>query len=250
MVHGVLNERALGYVPVLADKILCWGGLQRRQLLAEGEDPAKVLVAGCPRITRDLAVTQADARRKLGLAIEKPVVLLGTTMVNEDERRGMAELFCTAVEAVKGVSGIVRLHPAEQLDTYEPVIKRHPHFPFFKNGDSTLDESLAAADIVVVPNSGLGSDALVKRRLVVVLDSLNTPLGHGRDLVEQAGCPRVTSLESLRDIIPQLLADSSQRHACEEAREAFVAEFISCFGKDAAQRIAQIVVDSIEGGTT
>jgi hypothetical protein len=244
MVHGVLSERAVGYTPVLADKILCWGEMQRRQLIAGGENRAEIIVAGCPRLTRELAATPAEAKAKLGLSIEKPVVLLGTNPVSKQECLAMAEVFCAAVEKLDQVSAIVRLHPSERLDSYESVIKRYPRVKFFQNSDSTLDESLAAADIVVVPNSGLGSDALVKRRLVVVLDMPNMPLGHGRDLIEQAGCPRATSSESLREIVPRLLSDSPERRACEKAREAFVEDFMAYFGKDAAKRIAKVVIES------
>ena len=102
LVHGVLGERAIGYVPVLADKVLCWGEMQRQQFLAEGEDPAKLLVAGCPRLTRDLAMTPSEARTKLGFPTERPVVMLGTTMVSERDRREMAELFCGAMAELDG----------------------------------------------------------------------------------------------------------------------------------------------------
>ena len=74
-------------------------------------------------------------------------------------------------------------------NTYAPVAKRHPNVRFLRNRDATLDEALAAADIVVVPNSGFGSDALVRRRFVIVLDLPTMRLGHGRELIEQAGCP-------------------------------------------------------------
>ena len=134
-------------------------------------------------------MTQAEARTRLGLSLEKPVIMLGTTPVRDQDCRQMAELFCAAAASIKGISAVVRLHPSEQLDRYAPVAKRHPNVRFLMNRDATLDEALAAADIVVVPNSGFGSDALVKRRLAIVLDLPGMRLGHGRELIEQAGCP-------------------------------------------------------------
>jgi len=241
MVHGVLNERAIGYVPVLADKVFCWGELQRRQFLAEGEDPEKVLVAGCPRLTRDLGVTQADGRRKLGLPVDKPVVMLGTTMVGENERRNMAELFCVAVGKIQGISSIVRLHPSEQLDTYAPLAKRYPQVRFHRNSDSTLDESLSAADIVVVPNSGLGSDALVKRRLTIVLDLQTLCLGHGLELIEKAGCPRAANAEELAAAVDRLLFNEEERERHFAMANEYVGEFCAAFGRDAARRIGDLV---------
>ena len=102
----------------------------------------------------------------------------------------MAGLFCTALAGLTGASGVVRLHPSERVKDYELVARRYPAVRFLDNGAATLDEALAAADLVVVPNSGFGSDALVKRRPVVVIDLPIMPLGHGADLIHRAGCPR------------------------------------------------------------
>jgi hypothetical protein len=238
LVHGVLNERAVGYVPVLADRAFCWGEMQRRQFLAESEPSNKLIVAGCPRLTRDLAVTQSDARKRLGLAVDKPVVMFGTTMTNKQVRLDMAELFCAAIEKVGGIAGIVRLHPADRLDVYESTARLHPNVRFSENGIATLDEALAATDLVVVPNSGLGSDALVKRRLAIILDMPGQRLGHGADLIQQAGCPRVTNANELAAAIRSLLSDESERQSHVAVAERYVQDFCAAFGEDAARNLA------------
>ena len=40
LVHGVLNDHAIGFVPVVADKVFCWGEIDRQKFLAAGTDPA------------------------------------------------------------------------------------------------------------------------------------------------------------------------------------------------------------------
>jgi glycosyltransferase involved in cell wall biosynthesis len=248
LVHGVINDRAVTFVPVLADKIFCWGEIQRRQLLEAGEKRAEILIGGCPRLTRDLSVTPAEARRRLGLPVDNPVIMLGTTPVRAQDCRDMAELFCRATHAIGGVSAVVRLHAQEHLDTYSPVASRYPAVRFLMNREATLDEALAAADIVVVPNSGFGSDALVKGRLTIVLDLPGMRLGHGRELIEQAGCPRAANAEELAAAIKKLVTDASERarHLALAAR--YVTEFCAYFGQDSAQRIAAIVRESLPAG--
>jgi len=245
LVHGVINDQAVTFVPVLADKIFCWGEIQRQQLIAAGEKRAEILIGGCPRLRRDLSVTPAEARTRLGLPVEKPVIVLGTTPVKECDRREMAELFCVAAAAVPGVSAMVRLHPSEQLDAYAPVAKRHPNVRFLRNRDATLDEALAAADIVVVPNSGFGSDALVRRRLVIVLDLPTMRLGHGRELIEQAGCPRATNAQELAAAIQDLLTNEAERQRHFAAAERYVTDFCAFFGGDSARRIAAVVGETL-----
>jgi glycosyltransferase involved in cell wall biosynthesis len=245
MVHGVVNERAVGYVPFLADKVFCWGEIQRRQFLTAGERRAELLVAGCPRLTRELGVTRATARQRLGLDAEQPVIVLGTTPIDEQGRRRLAEVFCAAAGKLPTVSAVVRLHPSERLEQYAPVAKCYPAVRFQENRAATLDEILAAADIVVVPNSGFGSDALVKRRLAVVLDLPGLPLGHGGDLIEQGGCPRARDAEELAAVIDRLLTDEGERRHRFALAERYLEQFCAFFGRDSARRIAAFVTDSL-----
>ena len=93
------------------------------------------------------------------------------------------------------------------------------------NSELSLDESLAATDVVVVQSSGLGSDALVKRRLAVVVEIPDAPLGHGKDLIEQAGCPRAASAEELAAALRRLLFDEEARRCHFAAAERYVEDF-------------------------
>ena len=238
MVHGVLNEQALGYVPILADKAFCWGEMQRRQFMATGEPSEKLIVAGCPRLTRDLSITPREARVKLGLPFDRPVVTFGATMVNENDRIRMAELFCLAARQLDAVSSVVRLHPSDKIAVYHKIIQRYPNVRFFKNEEATLDEAIAATDVVVVPDSGFGSDALVKGRLAIVLDMTGRSLGHGAELVQHAGCPRVTTADELAEAVRSLLEDGPIRQKCFTAAERYVKDFCELFGRDSAHKIA------------
>ena len=245
LVHGVLNEEARGAVPLLAGKVFCWGEMQRTQFMAAGEDPAKIVIAGCPRLTRELSVTPAKAREKLALDRDNPVVMLGTNPCSWRDCLNMAELFCTAMAGMRGVSALVRLHPSERLEMYRPVARHHPGVRFLNNSDATLDETLAAADVVVVPNSGFGSDALVKRRPVVVLDLPTVPLGHGADLINRAGCPRATTADELAAAVRGLLPDGPQRQQHLARADRYVAEFCALFGQESAQCIAEHVRQTV-----
>ena len=175
--HGVLDEDAVGYVPVIADQMFCWGELHRRAMIAAGQDAAKLTIGGCPRLSRELLAEPGDVRRRLNIDPSHRVAMLGTSPVPPAQRRLLAEWFCDAVYQTDGVSGIVRLHPSERLEFYAEIAGEYPKVTFMDNGQFSLDESLAAADVVVVQSSGLGSDALVKRRLVVVVEIPDAPSG-------------------------------------------------------------------------
>ena len=226
LVHGVLNEDAMGYVPVLADKIFCWGELSRQQLLAAGESAEKIVVGGCPRLTRDLPVTLAQGREALGLPADRPVALLGTAPLGVRHCLALAEMFCEAVGRLPGVSGVVRLHPSETLDAYQPVVRRWPAIRFCANGDATLEQSLAAADVVVVDLPELAAN-------------------HSEVLVRVAGCPHVRTAEELAEAIRRLTTDEAERCRRHASAEQYVAQFCRAFGRDAARRIATAVRDAV-----
>ena len=84
-----------------------------------------------------------------------------------------------------------------------------------------------------MPNSGLGSDALVKRRLVIVLDLPTMHLGHGRELIERASCPRVANAEELAVALRYLLFDEESAEAPgpgRPVRDGFLRRFRSGVG--------------------
>ena len=195
LVHGVIERDAFGFSPVLADHILCWGELDPATLLDAGEAPSRVTVAGCPRLSRDLPSPSLEGRRRLGIDHDGPVAMLATSP--ESIRFELAEAFCRAIEQLPGMSGVVRLHPSEDLASYQTMIARHPTVSFVENRRASVDEALAASDIVVVRASGFGSDALVKRKPVVVLSPDQKPTGHDLDLIELAGCPHAHDSDEL-----------------------------------------------------
>jgi hypothetical protein len=240
LVHGVMYEDALFFSPVLADTIVCWGEFDRKKLLAAGEPLEKAVIGGCPRLSRDLSATTDQGRRKLSLDPKKPVVMYATAP--ELQRLELTELFCRAVEELDFVSGVVRLHPAEQLATYGAILQRHPRVNFFENSAATLDEAFASADVVVVHSSGVGSDALVKRRPAVVLDFDASPAaGPGGDLIRHAGCPHARTAGELAAIVRRILLDEPFRRQLALAAEQFVERFCSAYGEESARLTAAIV---------
>ena len=239
LVHGVIERDAFGFSPVLADHILCWGELDRAKLIDAGEAPSKVTVAGCPRLSRDLPSPSLDGRRRLGLDHDGPVAMLATSP--ESIRLELAEAFCKAIEQLPGISGVVRLHPSEDLASYQTVIASHPTVSFVENSSASMDEALAATDVVVVRASGFGSDALVKRKPVVVLCPDQEPTGHDLDLIELAGCPHARDSDELAAILGRMARDSAFRAEREIAAEHFVTRFCAAFGSESADITAAAV---------
>ncbi len=245
LVHGVING-PFGYTPVLADCILCWGEFQKRQLMEYGTPAHRVETVGFERLEPAIRADRGLARSGLGLPDVAAVAVLATNPIRPSERLKLARVFCEALERAAGVSGLVRLHPSEKLETYDAVRKAFPDVRFVANDEFSQDEILAAADVVVVHSSGFGSEAMAKGRCCVVLDAIEAPLGHGRDLIELGGAPRADSAEELAAILEKFRSDPGFRTGLDRCRERFVRRMFAAFGKEAVSNIANVVLGKAE----
>jgi hypothetical protein len=242
LVHGVMDRNALAFSPVVADTVLCWGEMDRAKLLAAGEPPDTIVMAGCPRLTRDLSATREQGRAKLGLdPLDKVVMYVSTP---EPQSPELVELFCQGIDRAEGVSALVRLHPSEDLADFESSATRHPHVRFSENAQSTVDEALAAVDLVVTSGSGMGSDALVKGRPVIVLNPGTVYRGADLDLVERGACPHARNPEELASIVVDMLGNEDLRAEKAEGAERYAVEFCAAYGADSARRIASFITQA------
>jgi glycosyltransferase involved in cell wall biosynthesis len=241
MMHGVVGTSSYEFTPLLADLALCWGELQRQQMMSFGVPEDRLVITGCQRLTRTLTLEPTAARGKVGLPPERPVVLLASANINRESPHFVAQAFCEAFSGRRGLSAVVRLHPSESLAYYSSEIRRFPDIRFLPNDAWTVGEALAASDVIVCRDSGLGNDALVKKRLVVVLDNLPEELGNGRSLAEHARAPVVHDASQLRFVVEKILSDERFRTELEGAAERYVPLFCSAFGDEAAHNAAEAV---------
>jgi hypothetical protein len=136
---------------------------------------------------------------------------------------------------------VVRLHPSETLAFYSREAARFPSVRFLANDVWTADDALAASDVVVCRDSGLGNDALVKGKLVVVLDNLPEELGNGSTLVQHAKAPVAHDARQLQLVVDRILSDDVYRRELRDAAERYVDFFCAAFGDKAARNAAEAV---------
>lgn len=237
MLHGVINP-PYGYTPLLADKIFCWGEQQQELLVSMGVEPARAVITGCQRAHRFIEANQQAVREKVGFPIEKPLILLVTNPCNPLQRHRLAQAFCEANLTQKGYTAAVRLHPAEEVSFYQEYDRQYPDVTFMANSVWSVDEAMAAADVIVCHDSGFGSDALIKGKPVIVFDVLDSPLSSSKELVEKAGCPKVRSASDLTTTIERILSDDMFRAELKKSTEVFVSYFCAAFGDEAARNTA------------
>jgi hypothetical protein len=238
MIHCAIYTSYIFY-PLLSDVALCWGEQQREQMLSFGVSPERLLITGCQRLTRVNQVDGAQVRTRLGLPQKIPVIMLATNPIAREKWRKQVFTFGDAMHGCPDLTGVVRLHPVEKLDNYREEVAQYPWIRFFESQQWTLEESMAACDVVVSHNSGVGNDALVMGRTVVVLDVLGEPMSNGQVLADKAGCPIVKNAPDLRQAVRRILSDQTYRDMLLIQAENYVLWFCSAYGKDAARNVAK-----------
>lgn len=244
LTHGVMSMDADGYAPVLADKIISWGELDRDKLIKAGVEPEKIIIGGCPRLSRELNVDSVKSRIKMGLDRQRKVVMFASTP--ERERFEYVKAFCEAIEKQSEYVGFVRLHPSEKMSTYKHIIEEYPAVHFFENTISTLDEALAVSDVVVTHGSGVGLDALVKRRMTVIMDFEVRPFEYNSDWVYQAGCPHVRTSGELSNLLKKTLVNFKEKKEKINQAEVFLKKAFVAYGSESAKLIADKIKDYIK----
>jgi len=237
MMHGVIYS-SYCYTPLLSGVALCWGREQVEQMIEQGVEPERLLITGCQRLTRTSRVVGAEIRARLALPLNLPIVMLATGPMAREEWWKLVFAFGEAFHNHTGVSGVVRLHASERLDDYRAEKLQYPGIRFLENHQWTVEEAMAACDVVVIHNSGLGNDALVFGRLVVLLDVLASPLSNGRTLAAKAGSPVARTAAELRQTVDRIYADADYRQELHRRAEEYVQRFCAAFGQVAAHNVA------------
>lgn len=237
MTHGVIYT-SYGWYPLLSDVILCWGEQQREQMISFGIESDRLLVTGCQRLSRENCCDGKRVRHRLGLPLDVAVVMVATNPMSREEWRKLVFTVEGAFRDCSGIVAVVKLHPSEKRLNYAEEIAICKGMRFIESVDWTVEESMAACDVVVVHNSGLGNDALVLRRPVVVLDVLEARLNNGRVLADKAGCPVVCSASELHQVAVRIVSDLPFRQKCSDQAEVYVRWFCSSYGQEAARNVA------------
>lgn len=248
MIHGIYEpNQPFGCVPILSDYVCCWGERHKKLLTEMGANKDQLIVTGCQAISRDLEMKQDKARSIMGLDLIQPVVLLATNPIRLEDRLKYTLEFCIAMSKLPEMSAIVRLHPAESIAEYQELVGMFPQVIFLSNSTISRDESLAAADLVVIHESSFGIDALLKGKLVVILDVLAIPLKIGRELIELAGCPGVKSSGELESLIRKIIVDDDWKKELHEKAEQYALQYCDSYGQDAVNNVCRVINNAIYG---
>lgn len=215
-----------------------------RHLVEAGRLPATSLcVTGSPRLDElaaDIVALGDGAIRRvkseLKIADDERVVLVTT---KEKEARGSLRTFVEAAAAVPGVALVIKPHPAETSEVYDPYVAAGVRL-IVTRPDAPLAPLLAAADAVVTINSTVAVDAarLDIPALVIGLPNNLSPF-------VEAGALAGAEPGDVRAQLQRILYDEKFREQLASRRRALFGEPVPAHERRAAERSAEAVLELI-----
>ena len=239
MMHGMVNE--YGYTPILADKVFCWGQQHRDQLLEKDVSTDKIVITGNHRFMQNKFDNLDEIKFKAELDKNKPLVVLASSNITKAHKKQLARNYCLAFNDSPDITAMVRLHPNEKPADFEEEIRDYPGIKFSESKELTTDEIIAITDIFVIHNSGLGNDALMQNKIVVVFDCLPLELMNGLVIHQKATMPLVKRPEELRNIVDRILINKNYKSDLIKKAGNYSNYLCSCTGETAVKNIINVV---------
>ncbi|MBN38066.1 MAG: hypothetical protein CMI29_06315 [Opitutae bacterium] len=238
MMHGAVNY-GFAYLPLLADKLLCWGRQQKQMLVKFGADEERIAITGAPQSSNLIKGSKAEIKEKLSLKSNQRVIVLATNPMSPEQRAGLLNIFCSVIEGNESWKGVVRLHPSEPIELYSSLIGKYKDILFDKNQILEFDETLAVADLVCVYNSAFGLDALFKGVPVSVINVDEEFLGQGSDLINVGLLNESKSAEELKEFINKWANSLDFKTSYQKKCDFYASDYCAYFGREAAERSLQ-----------
>ena len=239
MMHGAVNSR-FGYLPLIANHLLCWGQRQKRLLENHGALDGQIVVTGAPQLSSKLKGNQEELKQKLGYSNQQ-VFVLGTNPSTPNLREALVQMFCVSISANKAFKGIIRLHPSESKAQYQNLIQAFPEIIFDDGSLLNFDESLAVADAVCVYNSAFGLDAMLKSKPLLVLNVDTDFLGQGKDFIDFGKIPELVNAEQFKSFLSQWEKDPVFVKEMLEKSIHYANTYCEDFGSKAALRALNLI---------
>ncbi|HMQ30871.1 MAG TPA: hypothetical protein PKD53_09090 [Chloroflexaceae bacterium] len=229
--HGVVGVHT--YLPMLATRIAVWGELVREWFVAQGVDPARVVITGQPRFKR----------AKPGDAPPDPlgpgggVVLIATQPLGGSFQRAVSEAVLAAARALPALRFVFRPHPDEPLEQYETACRASqlPNLVVERGG---LVAALETASFVITHSSTVGLEALLLQRPLIVFN----PFGWPEEVpyVSSGAAQEVRDGQELAAYLARLLEAPGAYAAAVRTAQRFVDGYVN-FDQQSGERLRELL---------
>lgn len=207
------------------DYVFAMGELGQAIFRENGFPNDRVLLTGSPRY-QHVHIDHRPRERAAG-----PITVLIAASMGVETELEMAEAVCLAADGLPGIRVVLRNHPFARVDA-DPRFHRLADRLTVATG--SLDDSLAAADLVVITYSSVGEEAILGG--IPVWQWLTSSY-NGSAFRDISGIPAFHSVSDLRTALVRLLGDPSAFAPSDAIKETVLRE---CFYKEDGAAVTRI----------
>ncbi len=251
--HGILYPKYFSYRhdadepdSPLPDRTALFGEAAREFLTTEGRYPPESLVlTGSPKFDEIVSMTRswdrAELRRRLGAAPEERLLVVAGRyegIVGYQSIGSAFAGFVRAIEALQTVRCVVKPHPAENPEAYQPTLRASGTTKTrLAPAGMSLLEMLHACDALVTVESLSAVEALAASRPVLLL---NTPTNL-RELEDAGVALGVPEGQDPEPALRALLFDAATQAGLAAARERYLSRVACGIDGRATERLLTLI---------
>lgn len=233
-------------------KIAAMGKDMKNLLIAEGVDPKTIIVTGLAGF--DSLFEKFDDRiyNELNLDKNKKTILLATSNLVEvgiwgkRDRALFVSSIIRSVNKVPNCQLIIKLHPKEDIKDYQKILEMEDDDKTMICRDVHLSKLLKACDIALTTAiSTVALQAIIANKLTIIINF--TFDLHETPFVKSGVAIGIDKPENIVPMLEKTLYDPKIRKELEENRKKFVYEYAYLQDGQAARRVADLIMQMIEG---
>ena len=242
-VHGAFGRQNRDwFTPLAAQYVFTWGEIQTELLRQAGVPADRLRPVGvfAPRPTRRAlpGEERAERLRSLGLAADKPLLVVGLTCLTAGLFPVWAGILQELDRRLPGFAILVRLHPSNHRKSFAGLLEEHSRLRLADDRDLSCAQTLELADAVLVDSSSFGFDALQLHLPVVVLAP---PDGSGllavlREALLAGAAVPARDVAVAAEVLERLFTDPALRQKQAARAAAFVDRYVCAYGSEALSR--------------
>ena len=258
--HGVNTETWISYVHKpehvdgnnpdlnfpIPDHLCVWSDTARSNLIKNGHFPLTVpVVTGDPKsdFLPD-AIRRFDSEKimsKVGMPAGKKIILFaGQTLSNLEEKSLVTNSLFQTVSNMDDAFLVIKAHPNEyDLSYYEKLAKQNGVKDYVILQSHNLYELIFVSNVVIVPYSTVGIEAMRLRKPVIALNMMGL---HDDDPLIASRIPII--VEKAGDLLPAIQKCLQSNSEILDKAETFAKSQIGMADGLSAQRITRLIVDT------
>jgi len=229
---------------IYAHKFAVASQRQEEELLRLGASPEKIEVTGHPQYDSYLNrnIDRCSVMSSLNLPSQTRIVVLTTQPTRQVENEVLIRATVEAIEGMKDVFLVIKLHPRERMKAYHRVdalIKEIGAQVLLVHHCNVLD-LIGAADLMISRFSTTIQSALMIGTPVIAYVAKQYE-GFDTDYFKAEAVEKIADLQDLKPLIRTYLYDLSVQKDFAAKRREFLADIVGVADGRASERVIQVI---------